>query len=51
MLSLNRKETILVVVMVIALVISVGITYHQTIIKKNFEVVNIESDSDIQDIE
>lgn len=44
---MSKKEKILLVIMVAVLIILVGFTYYQTIIKKNFEVINIEPDANL----
>lgn len=47
MLSLSKKDMTLVALIIIALIIFIGITYYQTIIKGQFKVVNIEPELDI----
>lgn len=48
---MNKKEKILIIILVVVLIVFVFITYYQTIIKKNFEVINIEPESDNINIE
>jgi hypothetical protein len=48
---MNKKEKNLLWVMVIILVISIVITYYNTITKGSFEVINIEPAPDEQVIE
>ena len=48
---MNTKEKILIIIMIAALIISIGFTYYKTMFKKNFEVFNTEPDLDIQDNE
>ena len=45
---MNKKEIILMLIIIIALIISIGDTYYKTIIIKSFEVINIEPVADDQ---
>lgn len=42
---MSKKDNILAVTMAAVLVISIALTFYRTMIKKDFEVVNIEAES------
>lgn len=48
---MNKSEKILIITIIIVSIVSIGITYYKTIIKNNFEAVNIEPALDDTSVE
>lgn len=41
---MDKKSKIILVVLVLAILMSLGVTYYRTIISHDFEVINIETE-------